>query len=159
MSKDVAKIIWELAKKDYSPQNLKEMYKSKLIQEKLELMCQLKEAIQNHIMTERQVVCPFLDVTSMVKPLNIDIQHKYSNIKNKERQYSYPRDDVTGSWVTVKNKEAQALIDYAIVPLDLKWSVTSSYPYGMIVSWDHWQVNEDAEKKDAEKEMCIDVCK
>lgn len=61
------------------------------------------------------------------------------NIVGLVAQPSFSYKD-SGNYIIVTNVESQFLIEYAIVPLDLKWRlINPGINNNIIVSWQHWK--------------------
>ena len=148
MAKDCAKYIWELSKKEYEKNHndLKNEYLKKFENDRKQLQKEVKDCIQNWIKTNSQVLTPQINLTLYAKHrymLNLskvvvsNITHEtYSRsrikrLRKRDRQklleelrespYAYFEDE-TEEWIKITNKHTQDLIDYAIIPLKLKWS-------------------------------------
>lgn len=157
MSKDVATLIWEMAKADKSLDglSLREMYRRKVNIDGDELRTKLKTIVANQIKTELQPYKSELTLTDnqLTKGSNYifgGIAHGCKSVtplpvdNGAIPPFSYKNPDgLTYSVVT--NPESQFLIEYAIIPLGLKWRVMApGVNNSIIISWKHW--SEDVKK-------------
>lgn len=61
---------------------------------------------------------------------------KYSEVPESDKKYAYKYDKDFGKCYIVTHAATRYLIDHALIPLDLQWSV--SFNGEISVSWDHW---------------------
>ena len=147
--KDVATIIWEMAKADksFDGLSLKAMYRKKADLDADELRLTLKQIVSTHIQQQKQ---PFNSQLFLADESDGESQrHKIFGGKaackmyrnrpgNVLEQYCF----VDGSdWYEVTNSQTRMLIDAAIIPLDLKWKL--SHTNYLIVSWSHWNLKTE----------------
>lgn len=153
MSKDVATLIWEMAKADKSLDglSLREMYRRKVNLDGDELRTKLKTIVANQIKTELQPYKAEVTLTDnqLTKGYIFGgIAHGCKTTAVFENgvlpPFAYKNTDGT-SYTVVTNLESQFLIEYAIIPLGLKWRVMApGVNNSIIISWKHW--SEDVKK-------------
>ena len=147
MSKDIAIIIWEMAKREenFEKTALKGIFKVRYQEDAKKLKKELQEYVENCIRKFNQLTLTRFDV-----PYDLAGYLEFSQICDdvatedvRKSQYSY-YDGKKKSWILISNEQAKRLIDVAIIPLDLKWSMESVISYRdrknvIRVTWDHWK--------------------
>ncbi len=147
--KDVATIIWRLAKEDksFDGLTLKEMFRKKCELDADELREKLRDIVANHIKTQRQPNYAELVLSNDDKNPNYifggrgDVKictcsSRFPDYKAGPFSYHLALQD----WVEVVSESTKYLIESAIIPLDLKWRIHAPAGFcSVIVSWKHWQ--------------------
>lgn len=143
MSKDVAHMIWELAKKDsaFDGLTLKQMYSKRLAMDKNEIKKKLFNLVSNHIQNEKPlktfiILDPSHEIIGSSTTTKRHLLRDSRFITNHMFVYEHE-----GVVIEVTNPESKFLIEYGIIQLDLKWKVTKQNEdhNSMIISWDHWK--------------------
>lgn len=150
MSKDIGNFIWELAKSDrtFEGKNLKDDFLKKINLDKILIREKLRDMVLNHIKTETQPFNTYiiLDATNDIfgRTVNFDIHYitdqNRENLDNITKGSHYFRKQMCAggeAYVEILNSQTKYLIDNAIVPLNLEWSIRFSERQ-MIISWAHW---------------------
>ena len=164
--KDVATIIWEMAKADksFDGLSLKAMYRKKADHDADDLRLALKQIVSTHIQKEKQ---PFNAQLTLAD--ESDGESKYHKIfggraackmyrnrpVNVSEQYCY----ADGSdWYEVTNPQTRMLIDAAIIPLDLKWKLYAPpHANNLVVSWSHWNLKPEVFQRNSTPIASIDT--
>ena len=139
MSKDVANMIWQIAKKEEDNKNttLKQMFRKKFQEDKQNLRTKLANLIEEKINTSSQLSSTYLDI-----PYYWSGHLEIKEIKENESQNSRYifLNDKSNICQEITNEQAKQLIDYAIIPLDLKWSIVTKHfgEKAIRVFWNHW---------------------
>jgi hypothetical protein len=150
--RNLAKMIWEIAKNDKTLDGLElqEMYKKKIRIDADDQKEKLKKIVADYIKGNYQPV-----KTSIVLENNGIIGGMATYTQHQLRPNSGPpmteerRTELNNSiyaykhqfgYMEVTNRESQNLIKYAILPLGLKWKLQSwnGYNSQIVISWDHW---------------------
>jgi hypothetical protein len=139
--------------------SLREMYRRKVNLDGDELRTKLKTIVANQIKTELQPYKAELTLTDnqVTKGSNYifgGIAHGCKTtpiivpiVENGAAAppFSYKNTDAT-TYTVITNPESQFLIEYAIIPLGLKWRVMApGVNNSIIISWKHWS-DEDTKK-------------
>lgn len=143
MAKDVANIIWEMAKndRDYDGLKLKELYLKKMRNDCEDLRKTLSAIVEKNIKTKKQP--HFSEVTLCVSGIENAISGGHASTKpSVATAYGvsdlvYKRFEAYGE---VTNVDTIVLIREAILPLGLKWWCGShnALQTSVTVSWAHW---------------------
>lgn len=153
--RNLAKMIWEMAKNDtlLDGLELKEMYKKKI---KLDADAQrvlLKKIVSDYIKSNYQPVKTKISlsnemisggmancVTHSFRPNSGPPMSAEKKQELEDNIYAYK---YTFGFIEVTNRESQNLIKYAIIPLGLKWKLVNASGYNspIEISWDHWPEN------------------
>jgi hypothetical protein len=139
MAKDVATYIWELAKADKNLDGLtlKQLFKKKLEIDRDELREKLRDLVAQKIKSERQIRCELtLDDNMIFGGFCVARLHGSHEVKPKST--GFVQDFADGRWLEVSNPETKTLIEYAILPLQLKWSIMPGSNQ-ITISWAHWK--------------------
>ena len=144
--KDVATLIWEIAKADKTMDGLtlKEMFHKKVQLDQEDLRLKLKEIVARQIRKEPQPYKAEIALSSDPKHDNYifggmaQIRSQSARPVVCSEKFIY-RTHQAPEWIEVTNIETQMLIDAAVIPLGLKWKIQSpNFNNVMVVSWKHW---------------------
>jgi len=144
MSKDVANLIWQLAKNDKTLEGLAlmEMFHKKVCLDVEKIRVQLKGYIAEKIKTTLQPLHSTLmlsDINNGAKKNQIlgglaMIQQLKGPIES-----SFCYTTIAGNVYLITNDETKFLIESIIPCLDLKWSIKDpGFENNIVVSWKHW---------------------
>lgn len=149
MASDVARLIIEYLNSDKSLDGLelKEMFKKKIKIDADHVREKLKRLVSNHIANNVQPVHNTLVLHSDIIMGGGNVQFDEFSIASTppgrvgELQKDVCTLKAAFNYITIKNPESRKLIQDAIVPLDLKWTVEYKKEYKcyvLIVNWAHW---------------------
>lgn len=143
MAQDVARHIYRISKEDRSlyTDEIKKLYKKRIHDSKGDIFRNLYALVTKYIcdnlqpmLSELQLPKNFPGAISGVQEINIELVTE----ENKRYICKPPGHDFGKRWL-VTNDMTCYLIDNAIIPLDLKWTL-NHHGY-IVVSWDHWPQN------------------
>lgn len=153
MSRDVANMIWELAKNDRNLQGLqlKKMFYQKMRLDEEKIREELKVVIAEKIKTTIQPLNASLVLTGDRNSWGN--QHYTGMIggtatlkKTSETVVKDKFEYLDGCVWKISNSETQFLIESVIIPMDLNWSIKEpGCQNNIIVSWKHWKDARDNE--------------
>ena len=153
MSKDIGQVIYNLAKADitFDGRNLMEDFFKKVELDKKLLKEQVRDIVSNHIKTEIQPFNTYIVLKEdygiigcfpTIETINItnDNENELDNLA-KENHYM-KKVTKERCYVQILSSDTKYLIDNAIIPLNLQWSLSSKWGGPIIISWDHWMKNK-----------------
>ena len=149
MAKDIGKVIWELSKSDimFDGRNLMEDFIKKVELDKRMLREKIRDIVLNHIKTQIQPfntyvvlreedgIIGYLPTVEATTISNDNEAELDSLAKNNPYMKKNIKD---GYYVEILSSDTKYLIDHAIIPLNLQWSLSSRWGGPFIISWDHW---------------------
>lgn len=150
--RNLAKMIWEIAKNDKTLDGLElqEMYKKKIRIDADDQKEKLKKIVADYIKGNYQPVKTSIILANDMITGGVAqyTQHQLrpnsgppmpeerrTELNNNIYAYKYQF-----GYIEVTNRESQNLIKYAILPLGLKWKLNTMNGYNsqIVISWDHW---------------------
>lgn len=147
MSKDIGQVIWELAKSDitFDGRNLMEDFLKKVELDKRLLREKIRDLVLNHIKTKIQPFNTYITIGEDVigHSPNSEIfeitNDNREELENSSKTNHYMKKSSNGEYYTeIISSDTKYLIDNAIIPLNLEWSLAGKWSSTLIVSWGHW---------------------
>jgi hypothetical protein len=148
MSKDIGRVIWDMAKSDKTldGKNLREDFFKKIELDKDLIRESLREKVLDHIKMKIQPFNTYIILNDANMMFGSMPNTKMTYITNDNREMlendaktnRYLKKDrgISGdAYFEIVNSETKYLIDNAILPLNLEWSINKGY---ITVSWSHW---------------------